>query len=515
MKKSKKKLIILILVLLVVIVGIVAVIMSCSSAGEEDGDSAQDSKMLVEPLQKHDLTKSISVSGTIESQTTVSVTSDLTYKIAQLNVQVGDYVNAGDVLCVFDDTDLKAQIRVLEEQQNNAQTLESKQNEINNRSLKEAKEEQERQLAEAKKAIEKAQNAYNNAVAAKANIENAYNSCQNQIRSIENSMNAIANSEGQNDTYYNLEGQLADLTVSSNELLAQLNEAEQTIASCQSDLDSANTNYSTTERTTNQQVQNAQDEIDTQGVSAEANTTAKELEELRRKLDKITVVAEHSGLITSMNITSGSIHAGGELMTIQDTNALKLTVSIKETDILNVQEGMRAIVTTNASEDMELEGKVSKVVNFVSTPGANSGTVEGANTNSGGYSAEITLEGDPNLLLGMNAKAKIMLSDEEQTLAVGYDSILEDEDGSYVYRAVPTDKSGYYRIERADVTPGTDSDYYTAITSDELSEGDYIILYPTEVNEGDVVEVDETYLEDVVSREDSSASDSGDVTEVE
>lgn len=496
MKKNKKKLIILMIVLAIVIIGVVIALISCSSDEGETSATVGGSGTIVEPLQKHDLSSSITASGTIESQTTISVTSDLNCKITQLNVQVGDYVNEGDVLCTFDDTDLKAQIKVLEEQQSTAASLENKQNQINSRALQEAKAEQARQLAEATTAINNAQTAYDNAVAAKTNLDNAYSSCQSQIAGIQNSMNTILNTEGETDTYYSLESQLAELTVSSNDLLAQIHEAQTAILTCQTELDTAKSSYSTVERTTNQQIQTCQDELDTQGLSTDkdSSSTVKELEELRRKLDKVTVTAPHSGLITSMNITSGSMHAGGELMTIQDTNALKLTVSIKETDILNIKEGMRAIVTTNAKEDLELQGTVTKVVNFV---GASSSVPEGdgMNTSSNGYSAEITLDGDPNLLLGMNAKAKILISDENETLAVGYDSIMEDEDGSYVYRAIPDKKAGHYKIERVSVTPGIDSDYYTAISSDDLSEGDYIVIFPDEVKEGDVIEVDETFLD--------------------
>lgn len=508
MKKSKKKLIILITLLLVIIISVIIAVISCSRDSDDSSAASGNDGILVEPLQKHDLSQSISASGTIESQTTISVTSDLNCKISQLNVQVGDYVNQGDVLCVFDTSDIQAQIHVLEQQQNESNTLENKQNAIRSRSLQEAKEDQQRQLKEAQAAIDSAQTSYNDAIAAKSNLDAAYQSCQTQITDIQNSMNTILQTEGQTDTYFELESRLSELTISANDLLAQVNEAKQNIGTCQNSVDTAKTDYENTLRTTNRQIQECQDSIDTQGgTSAEANNTAKELEELRRKLDKTTVIAEHSGLITALNVTEGSIHSGGALMTIQDTNALKLTVSIKETDILNIKEGMRAIITTNATEDFQLEGTITKVVNFV---GASSGATpagDDSSGSSGGYSAEITLDGNPNLLLGMTAKAKILISDEEETLAVGYDSIMEDENGSYVYRAVPAKKDGRYKIERVPVILGTDSDYYTAITSDDLAEGDYIIIFPDEVNEGDIVRVDESFLDGMPSDEKVDSSD--------
>ena len=69
----------------------------------------------------------------------------LANKIAQLNVQLGDYVNAGDVLCVFDAEDLKAQIKTLEDQLNSSNSISSKQQNIYKRNLEEARSEKETQ----------------------------------------------------------------------------------------------------------------------------------------------------------------------------------------------------------------------------------------------------------------------------------------------------------------------------------------------------------------------------------
>ena len=486
MKKSKKKPIIIIAIVIVLIIVAISIV-RCSSTSVPD-DTAMYSGILVEPLAEHDLSTSISVSGTTESQEKTSVTSDLTYKIAQLNVAVGDYVNAGDVLCVFDASELQAQIKTLEDQLNNADTLTSKQSAINNRALNEAKEEKTQQLNTAQAAIDNAQSAYDNAVAAKSQLTDAFNECRKQISDVSGTLALCSNTES--EEYLSLQEKLSDLTVSSNTLMEQLQEADTTINTCKQALDAAKTNYSTVEKTADQQIQSAQDTIDTQGLSTDNADAKKELETLKRKLDKITVKAENSGIITSLNVSNGSIHAGGELMTIQNTNALKLTVTIKESDILKLKEGMKAIVTSNADESKEIEGTVSKVVDFVSGSSAPS---QDGQTTTNGYSAEITLPDNCGLLLGMSAKAKILVSDEEKSLAVSYDSIIDEDGNSYVYKAV-ADSNGKYKIEKVKVTKGTDSTYYTGITSDDLAEGDYIVSYPDSVTEGELVDIDETYL---------------------
>ena len=48
-------------------------------------------------------------------------------------------------------------------------------------------------------------------------------------------------------------------------------------------------------------------------------------------------------------------------------------------------------------------------------------------------------------------------------------------------------ENGKYQVERVTVTTGVSNDYYTAVTSDELQEGDVIINYPMDVTEGDEI----------------------------
>lgn len=486
MKKSKKKLIIIIVAIAVVLLLVVISIARCSSNVSQN-IALEDSGVLVEPLEKHDLSNSISVSGTVESQEKTSVTSDLTYKISQLNVEVGDYVNAGDVLCVFDSSDLEAQIQTLENQLNASNTLNSKQHNINSRTLSDAKEDKKLQLQSAQNVINNAQDEYNRAVSNKSQLEEAYNNCQNQISQISADLGNTQANEGQSDNYLALQEQLSELTVTSSNLISQIQEADSAISACRQSLDEANRNYSSVEKTADQQIQAAQDAIDTQGLSSENDEAKKELDSLKRKLDKITVKADNSGIITSLNVSNGSLHAGGELMTIQNTNALKLTVSIKESDILNLKEGMKAVVTSNANDKVQVDGTVTKVVDFIS-----SSTTNEDGTTTAGYSADITLPENCGMLLGMGAKAKILISEENESLAVAYDSIIKDGDKTYVYRAVP--EKDKYKIEKVEVTTGTDSTYYTGISSKDLQQGDYIVSYPDMVNEGDVVDVDETYM---------------------
>lgn len=441
MKKSKKKLIIILSIVLVVVILLIALTMkACSSMAARA--SMMNSGAEVQILGTQDLSTAISTNGTVESQNVISVASDLTYKIKELPVQLGDHVEAGQTLCVFDDTALKEEIAALEKVISESNRLSAKQSEINQRSLESAKTAQQEALAEAQANINSAKAAYDQA---KANY----------------------------DTY-------------GAEYYAELKEAEAAYQSAQNA-------YKQTERSTNETIQSCQDTIDTQSTSNNDTDNAKQLAELKRKLEKTTVKAESSGIITSLNVRQGSVHAGGELMTIQDNTKMKLVVSLTENDVIKVKEGMSAEITANALEDEVISGTVSKIINFATgsaTPDAEGGTA------SPGYSAEILIDKPGNLLLGMSAKVRIVLEDVGETLAVSYDSIGYDEDEKpYVYRANP-DNGDTYTLEKIPVETGVEADYYTQISSDELSEGDYILYYPDAYSEGDSITINPDFLEE-------------------
>lgn len=443
MKKSKKKLIIILSIVLVVVILFVILTMKACTAISNRAQNMMDTGAEVQVLELQDLSTAISTNGTVESQNVISVASDLTYKIKELPVQLGDHVEAGQTLCVFDDTALKEEIAALEKVISESKRLSAKQSEINKRSLETAKTAQQEALAEAQANIDSAKTAYDRA---KANYD-AYGA----------------------DFY------------------AEFAEAEASYKAAQNA-------YKQTERSTNETIQACQDAIDTESSSSDDTANAKQLAELKRKLEKTTVTAESSGIITSINVHQGSVHAGGELMTIQDSTKMKLVVSLTETDVVKIKEGMTAEITANALEDEVITGTVSKVINFAS--GSSTSIGEDGSSNAAGYSAEILIDDPGNLLLGMTAKVRIIVNDVGETLAVSYDSIGYDEDEKpYVFRA-KANENGTYTLEKIPVETGVEADYYTQISSDDLSEGDYILYYPDAYSEGDTINVNPDFLEE-------------------
>ena len=111
----------------------------------------------VEPVQKRDLSDTISLKGTVAGASRTNVTSKAVSEITEMNVQVGDIVKPGDVLCRLDSASIEEKIADLERSQSNANAIES----INDRqaadAVQQAREDQERQLKEAQLAITQAE----------------------------------------------------------------------------------------------------------------------------------------------------------------------------------------------------------------------------------------------------------------------------------------------------------------------------------------------------------------------
>ena len=534
--KVKKRWIVLIVVLLVIVLVLALYTKSKNAA---NNFTEYDIGVEAMPLANQDLSDSISVTGKVESRNVWVATTEVTAKVKDLNVSLGDRVEAGDVLCTFDESDVQEQITELEKQISETATQEAQQtaNSISEAetALNQAKTDQTNQIATAKAELKTAKKAYKEGIAKEkqglsdsellsllASVESAegeYSSAESGVSSAQDDLAAAkaAYEEGK-----------ADSTKTNAEILelkSAVSKAEAAVASAQNALkvagtqlqsaqaayteglnkkgitdselsalkdavDAAKRNLDAVRSSTAASVETAENALNSAKTGSSSSSTSQtELAKLKRQLSQMTIVAEQSGVVTQLNISKGSI-PNGALMKIEDDSALKVSVGITEKDIVKLQEGMKATITSNALPDEEVQGEITQVINFASADTSASYSSEGdtSSSSSTAYSANINIDPGSNLLLGMSVKVNITISQEGENLAVPYDSIEEDENGnSYVYRG-NDNGDGTYTIEKVIVTKGDSNDYYTAISGD-VAEGDYIVLYPYLVSEGDSIEL--------------------------
>ena len=193
----------------------------------------------------------------------------------------------------------------------------------------------------------------------------------------------------------------------------------------------------------------------------EDSQTNDTLEDLQEQLENCNLKAETSGKVTNLNAVVGNT-VNGTVATIQDTDSLKISVTIEEADINTVSIGMKCKIRSDATEGY-ISGTLTQI--------------DPVSSQGGSFGAEVTVDGTAQgLLIGMNADVDIIVSEVKDCFTVPADAIGEDEQGSFIYRH--TSGEGVdMEFEKVYVTEGESNDYYVEISSDQLNEGDVIRSY--------------------------------------
>lgn len=433
MKGKKKKVVIVV----VAVVAVIAIVIGMAVHSMTQTVEMVANTVEVEPVQLRDLSDTISLKGTVAGSSSVNVMSTAVAEITAMNVQVGDIVQEGDVLCTLDSASIQDSISDLEKSVSNANAVNNINSQQTHVSLEQALEDQQTALAKAQQAVNDAQGTFDW-------TEKQYNS----------------GAEGYDfQAYYNAKRALED----------------------------AQTAYASTLESTNREVENARTQVELEQYKDADTTSKNNLDDLREQLADCEVTAPCGGVVTSVNLRVGDTNAAKTaIITIEDTSSLKVVANVDEADILKLQEGMNAVVTADATGDEKISGTVTRVVR-VKAQGS------GADAAAGGYSVEITID-NKDLLIGMAAKAKIMIQEKGELLAVPYDLIQYDEDGNAFVLVAESNEDGSAVAVRRDIEVGEEVDYYTEITGGDLEEGDMLIYdYTFSVVEGQTFAPEQMY----------------------
>lgn len=427
-------------------------------------------------LQKTSLENSVSTTGTVESANVSTVTTDLKYTVKSVNVQVGDTVQAGDVICTLDTEDLEKQIERAKE------------------SLTDQTEQTQEAYDKALKSYNEAKKDYDDAVTAADDAEDDYYDSWDDLNAAVNQVSALQ------AEYDRAEKELSSMLTEYNEAVstygvdsdeakaakdryeqfkegaakdaqtalenAQMTTGYQSLVQAKDQAVAAWEQAKTAKEQAEKQLETASESLDTAKKNLDKSGSSDTLEDLQEQLTKCTLTAETSGTVTSLNATVGSI-CSDTVATIQDTNALKIAVTIQEYDVPNVSIGMKARITSDAT-DGEISGTLTQI-----SPTATAATGgQSSSSSSGTFSAEVSVDGaSSGLLIGMNANVEIVQSTTDNVFVVPYDAVGTEDDGTK-YVMVKTGGDGAdATFEKVTVTTGAENDYYIEISGDALSEG--------------------------------------------
>ncbi len=461
-------------------------------------------------LEKQDLVTSISATGTIESAKQATVSASVqNVTVKKWNVSVGDTVSEGDVLLVFDLSDLKESLS------------EAKEN------LSDAKEEAAESVAEAEENLSDAKEEYNDSIDTQASkvskAKTAWTDAKAEVTALQKKIKSASAEE-------------------KKALQEELTKAQEAVSQAKSSYESALQEQKSAKKQSASSVKQAEKELkNTKSQTAKSVKEAKkQVEEIQEQIDNCSVTAPTDGVVTSISVSEGDIYSGGALAVIQSTDDLQVTSSVDEYDINDVAVGQRVVILTEATGDDELEGEITFVApskdstsSVSSSSSSNSAGMSGnssSTSSSSGYEIVISVKSvDERLKLGLTAKCSIIKEEVDDVFAVPYDAVHEDQDGTkyiYVDESATNERPGFGSEDassesgdsnsdsqsksdstNSEVANGTDSknannssdtleenytkvtvevgmesDYYIEISGDDLKEGMRVVI-PTDETE--------------------------------
>ncbi len=417
--KKHKKAVIIVTILLVAVAGIASCVNSAAKAGEEmlAAMMAYDTAT----VEKRTLVESLSATGTVTSLESESVTASVSgVDVLEVNVEVGDMVAAGDVLCTLDDTDIKQNLK-------DSKT-----------SLSVTNEKQSMSLEDAQEALEDA----------KENLEDAKEDLM-----IANEGLAIWKDYLEKGTYDapTCNANITRIEGNIKTYETQVENAEKSIENCEDNLKSVQLNGKVS------------------GVSDK-----KQINSYEDQLAECTVTAPISGVVTAVNVKAGDSYMGSTIVTIEDISGFEVTAEIDEYDISKVHVGQSVVMKVNGAGETELKGTVTKVA-----PRATAGV--GDVTYTVTMSIDTACEA---LKMDMTAKLSIILESKDNVLTVPYDAVQTDEEGNFYVEVVNESavegtnntENTENQNEKVYVTKGIESDYYVEVISSNIEEGMTVVV---------------------------------------
>lgn len=438
--------------------GVFAATRNTAKASGGDAEGATVTK-----ITKQNLTKSISVTGTISSAASYSVSSEIVNAaVKELNVKVGDNVHAGDVLAKLDDKELSQNVK-------NAQASAGITNQQGALSVTEAERNYNTTVSSNDIAVNRATEALN---AARADTE----AKKQKLAEAKQAYDALLASPDATEESKEAAKSGVDAAQES------LNAANQTAISAQQALDDANTNRTKSNADSLDAVTNSK--LSAQNSEQSANQAVTQAKD---QLAKATVKAPADGVVTAVNVKVGDTYTGGVMIVIQDVSGYKVSATLDQYDISDVVSGMNAVIKTDTTGDEEMTGSVTFVSPTPADTSSNNVT-SATTTTSTGYPIEISIDHPSDRLrIGMNAKVTIELTSVKNVLTVPANAVQQDENGD-MYVEVATDADGDQVADndekkKVKITQGLNNGYYVEITGSGLSDSMSVILPEEEAEE--------------------------------
>lgn len=261
----------------------------------------------------------------------------------------------------------------------------------------------------------------------------------------------------------------------------------------------------------------AQSTLRQKEVAVEQNTRRlemlnKQLVETREEIAKMTITAPEPGIVLYGDPEEpwyrDNIRLGGDvwgsmvLFTLPDLRVMQVKLGIHEADINKLEEGQTAKVSMDTYPGVILDGKVTRIATVASSADRWNSSSEVKK-----FDVQVTLSHAPDLRLrpGVSAKAEIFIDRLSAAVHVPLQCVFLEEGKHWCWVA---DASG--APQRVQVTPGQSNENYMQILTG-LEPGQRVLLYnPKLPAAGDAPGADGQYGQDGQDDEDGADAADGD-----
>jgi HlyD family secretion protein len=373
------------------------------------GPAAQPDYEVV-AVKRGNIASTVSATGIVLPERDAALAFQSSGTISEVPVEVGDKVEAGQLLAQLDTTDLQLAVRQAE--------IALRQAESQMRQLDEGPIASDVAAAEA--ALAGAQAAYQQLLrgsdkdelaAARASVEQARVALEQAQQAYDKvkdlpSAGMLPQSQQLQQATINYETAQAQYRVTARGAnQAQIAQAQAQIAQAQAALDKLK------KGATAEQKEIAQAAVDQARVGQE---------QAQLRLDNARVAAPWPGVVTAVNAVQGTLaQPGGPAFQLADLSRFHVDVQVDEVDIAGLAEGQPVSVDVDAFPDQKLTGTVARIAPTAQTGGATGTT----------YTVRIDIDpADLPLRAGMSATAAITSSARDNVLLVPNRAVQRDRE---------------------------------------------------------------------------------------
>ncbi|HCT65385.1 MAG TPA: efflux transporter periplasmic adaptor subunit [Lachnospiraceae bacterium] len=432
MKVTKKKVIIGVLV--VSMVAAVGFGIKRKTTKESAGVTVSTKAVEVKEIEEL-----LSLKAPLEGTESIDVVSRLHYEILSIDVKEGDKVQKGQVLATLDTSTLEDEIEKLKDNLELLKIQYSKDEESQNTSL---------ELAKAK---------------LNDNLQESQRNYEQALETLKNAKNDLKNAKALNEAG----------GISSDEV----NTAQTKVNDAQREVDKFNVENGKVVATESEllDIKNSKIALSTASTLKSIEIAEKDLERKKKDLEECRIKSSIDGTVTRVNSKVGrfadEVEEDKPMFVIENIDKLKMMVDVSEYDIDKVAVGQP--VTINA--DILKNDVANGVVVRISPTGE-----EKSGSSERFIPIQIDIKsGYDRLIAGINANAKIQIAKADNAKVIPIEALRDNNDGTYSVLRVNSEN----KLEAVAVEIGIEDALEIQVISDNLNEGDKIVLNPDDTME--------------------------------